>query len=72
ICLELFQDETLVRMLPCHHLFHARCIADWFLKHHDTCPICKAHYTTISATSSSNFCQGEDLLAQPPRAILAP
>ncbi|KAL2196957.1 hypothetical protein P885DRAFT_23128, partial [Corynascus similis CBS 632.67] len=46
ICLEPFQDQSLVRTLPCHHLFHAECIANWFLKHHDTCPICMAHYAT--------------------------
>jgi hypothetical protein len=45
ICLEGFQDQSLVRQLPCHHLYHAECIASWFRKHHDTCPICMAHYT---------------------------
>jgi hypothetical protein len=56
----------MVRALPCHHLFHSRCIANWFQKHHDTCPICMTHYT------SSDLRQAEaSLPAQPPRAILA-
>jgi hypothetical protein len=45
ICLEGFRDESLVRLLPCRHLFHAECITSWFRAYHDTCPICMAHNT---------------------------
>ncbi|KAK0744511.1 hypothetical protein B0T21DRAFT_280552, partial [Apiosordaria backusii] len=64
ICLEGFQDESLVRTLPCRHLFHAECIANWFLKQHNTCPICKAHCAGTRQQEGT-------LPAQPPRAILA-
>ncbi|KAK4235641.1 hypothetical protein C8A03DRAFT_17631, partial [Achaetomium macrosporum] len=65
ICLEGFRDESLVRALPCHHLFHAECIARWFLQRHDTCPICNAHCAGIG-----NRQQERALPAPPPRALL--
>ncbi|KAH7109711.1 hypothetical protein EDB81DRAFT_592729, partial [Dactylonectria macrodidyma] len=44
ICLETLQDRDMVRHLPCDHIFHSNCITKWFLKQHDTCPVCKLCY----------------------------
>ncbi|KAH8661119.1 hypothetical protein BGZ61DRAFT_304678, partial [Ilyonectria robusta] len=44
ICLETLQDRDIVRHLPCDHIFHSNCITKWFLKQHDTCPVCKLCY----------------------------
>ncbi|KAK3393719.1 hypothetical protein B0H63DRAFT_458930 [Podospora didyma] len=43
ICLERFQNRsTVIRELPCGHIFHPRCI-DEFLHHNSSlCPLCKA------------------------------
>ncbi|KAL2177797.1 uncharacterized protein P884DRAFT_199871, partial [Thermothelomyces heterothallicus CBS 202.75] len=65
ICLEPFRDQSLVRALPCHHLFHAECIARWFRKHHDTCPICMARDDSVSGSG------GRALPEQPAPAFLA-
>ncbi|KAL2173143.1 uncharacterized protein P884DRAFT_273516 [Thermothelomyces heterothallicus CBS 202.75] len=46
ICLEPFQSSSKIRCLPCGHLFHSVCILMWFLKRHNTCPICKFDYTS--------------------------
>ncbi|KAK4194274.1 hypothetical protein QBC40DRAFT_320799, partial [Triangularia verruculosa] len=62
--LEGFQDESLVRTLPCRHLFHAEYIVNWFLKQHNTCPIYKAHCAGTRQQEGT-------LPTQPPRAILA-
>lgn len=42
ICFDDFKlAETNVRKLPCHHLFHERCIFPW-LRINGTCPVCRA------------------------------
>ncbi|KAL7418879.1 hypothetical protein Q5752_006563 [Cryptotrichosporon argae] len=33
-------DDTGVKALPCHHLFHATCLEPWFSTKH-TCPTCR-------------------------------
>ncbi|KAL7942017.1 hypothetical protein V8C42DRAFT_333360 [Trichoderma barbatum] len=42
ICLETLQEDDTIRVLSCAHIFHSLCLAKWFLKRHDTCPLCKA------------------------------
>ena len=37
ICLELFETRENIVKLPCHHFFHARCLAQW----KSTCPYCR-------------------------------
>ncbi|KAL7918084.1 hypothetical protein ACQKWADRAFT_331151 [Trichoderma austrokoningii] len=52
ICLETLQDDDTIRPLPCSHVFHSLCLAKWYLRRHDTCPICKAHFMTLSEKPS--------------------
>lgn len=40
ICLEYFVNGDLLTTIPCFHLFHPKCIIEWF-KSKNTCPICK-------------------------------
>ncbi|XP_067135499.1 uncharacterized protein [Centruroides vittatus] len=44
ICLCEYQNNDLLRLLPCSHEFHANCIDRW-LKSHRTCPICRVEVT---------------------------
>merc|ERR1719409_1700111 len=37
VCLEPMQAGSTIRRLPCAHIFHADCIAEWF-QHSLTCP----------------------------------
>lgn len=40
ICLENFQKETEIAMLPCGHTFHINCIKEWFERKFE-CPLCR-------------------------------
>jgi hypothetical protein len=40
ICMDQMKKNTLVRILPCTHTFHARC-ADKWLKQKNSCPMCQ-------------------------------
>ncbi|TFB01911.1 Transmembrane domain-containing protein [Trichoderma ghanense] len=44
ICLETLRDDDPIRLLQCDHIFHSLCLAKWFLKKHETCPLCKASF----------------------------
>ncbi|GFO27141.1 RING finger protein [Plakobranchus ocellatus] len=39
-CMCDFEDKQLLRILPCFHEFHAKCVDEW-LKTHQTCPVCR-------------------------------
>lgn len=41
VCMSDFEIKQLLRVLPCSHEFHARCVDKW-LKTNRTCPICRA------------------------------
>ncbi|KAI8873794.1 hypothetical protein GQ42DRAFT_169007 [Ramicandelaber brevisporus] len=41
ICIEHFENENEVRVLPCLHPFHLRCIDPWLTAHSAACPLCK-------------------------------
>ncbi|CAI6339341.1 unnamed protein product [Periconia digitata] len=42
ICLDDFEpQESQVRELPCHHIYHAECIDPFLLNNSSLCPLCK-------------------------------
>jgi hypothetical protein len=42
ICMDDFEpNESQVRELPCHHVFHPECIDPFLLGHSSLCPMCK-------------------------------
>ncbi|KAG1327606.1 putative E3 ubiquitin-protein ligase RING1-like [Cocos nucifera] len=43
ICLVEFNTEVEVSWMPCSHLFHSRCIAEWLGRSHH-CPLCRCPY----------------------------
>lgn len=40
VCMCEFESRQVLRVLPCGHEFHARCVDKW-LKSNRTCPICR-------------------------------
>jgi len=42
ICLDPFVEGDDIRLLPCGHIFHQKCVDVWLLEQAHTCPLCKA------------------------------
>jgi len=41
ICLDNFEEQIKIKLLPCKHGFHSECIGPWISDHSDSCPICR-------------------------------
>jgi len=41
ICLEGYNENSIIRKLNCSHIFHKDCIDSWLLKESYKCPICR-------------------------------
>ncbi|MBA0708082.1 hypothetical protein Golax_020070 [Gossypium laxum] len=42
ICLGVFEDEEMVKVLPqCNHVYHSQCVDKW-LGSQSSCPLCRA------------------------------
>jgi len=41
ICLEKFEEQMKIKILPCEHGFHTECIDEWITRDNDSCPVCR-------------------------------
>ncbi len=37
-------DDEVLKLKRCTHIFHARCLATWFLQRKYECPVCRTPY----------------------------
>ncbi|XP_020252136.1 receptor homology region, transmembrane domain- and RING domain-containing protein 1-like [Asparagus officinalis] len=56
ICLEDYSTGEKLRILPCHHMFHAICVDSWLTSWRTFCPVCKRDArTSINIPPASEF-----------------
>lgn len=52
VCLEPFHNNESIRVLPCKHEFHKKCVDPW-LKIKQNCPMCKSSITKTPPASTN-------------------
>ncbi|XP_023845757.2 E3 ubiquitin-protein ligase RNF38 [Salvelinus sp. IW2-2015] len=50
VCMSDFESRQLLRVLPCSHEFHGKCVDKW-LRANSTCPICRADASEVQRDS---------------------
>ncbi|KUJ14332.1 uncharacterized protein LY89DRAFT_752304 [Mollisia scopiformis] len=53
ICLEDFVESEEVRLLPCDHKFHPKCVDPWLKHVSGTCPVCRYNLNTQEVESDA-------------------
>ncbi|KNA06296.1 hypothetical protein SOVF_182210 [Spinacia oleracea] len=54
ICLLEYEEGDDVRILPCHHEFHKKCIDKWLKEIHRVCPLCRGDICRPDALAVGN------------------
>ncbi|KAL3110409.1 hypothetical protein niasHT_018239 [Heterodera trifolii] len=71
ICLGEIKPGTMVRPLPCKHIFDDACIEKWFMGGNITCPLCREKLQ-ISPTAQTMTMANHLGVMAPPGGIVAP
>ncbi|KAI0123422.1 hypothetical protein BJ170DRAFT_641783 [Xylariales sp. AK1849] len=58
-------DDEVLKMKRCQHMFHARCLATWFLRRRYDCPVCRTLYYQVVEVDTSRD-HREDLYVREP------
>ncbi|KAM7262034.1 hypothetical protein ACFE04_021111 [Oxalis oulophora] len=45
VCMDVFETGSLVKQMPCNHMYHNDCILPW-LELHNSCPVCRYELPT--------------------------
>lgn len=60
VCLEDYVDNDKLRILPCSHAYHTKCIDPWLTKNRRVCPVCKRKVITGDERPSDLDTDSED------------
>ncbi|XP_038647363.1 E3 ubiquitin-protein ligase znrf3 isoform X2 [Scyliorhinus canicula] len=71
ICLERYVDGEELRVIPCTHRFHKKCVDPWLLQHH-TCPHCRHNIIERKKESSGPICVEADSQGRNRQRVVLP
>ncbi len=53
LCLTEFENEEIIRKLPCEHFMHPECVDPW-LKKEGSCPLCRQHVVAGKSVNNTS------------------
>ncbi|XP_075389727.1 E3 ubiquitin-protein ligase ZNRF3 isoform X2 [Tenrec ecaudatus] len=71
ICLEKYIDGEELRVIPCTHRFHKKCVDPWLLQHH-TCPHCRHNIIEQKGNPGTMCVEASNLASGRQQRVLLP